>query len=305
VTTTVRPVVAVERSALRAVLDPLRAQGHSVALVPTMGALHAAHVALVRRAHELADVVAVSIFVNPLQFGPAEDFSRYPRDLDADLAVCAHESVDVVLAPSVETMFPTGDPLVRVHAGPLGDVLEGAARPGHFDGVLTVVAKLFGMVRPDVAVFGAKDAQQLALVRAMVRDLDIPVRVEALPTVRDDGGLALSSRNRYLDETGRAAALALPRALRAGAAAAGSGAPPDEVVRAARSVLADEPGVAVDYVALVDPETFEGLETSDVPKDADADADAGDRDALLLLAARVGGTRLIDNELLRLRGSAR
>jgi pantoate--beta-alanine ligase len=303
VTTAVRPVVAVDRAGLRAALDPIRAQGRSLALVPTMGALHAAHVALVRRAHELADAVAVSIFVNPLQFGPEEDFSRYPRDLDADLAVCARESVDLVLAPSVEAIYPGGEPLVRVHAGPMGDVLEGAARPGHFDGVLTVVAKLFGMMAPDVAVFGAKDAQQLALVRAMVRDLDIPVRVESLPTVRDTDGLALSSRNRFLDDSARAAALALPRALDAGTAAVARGAPADEVVAAARTVLVDEPGVAVDYVALVDPVSFQPVGRHD--------GTAGDRDALLVLAARVGGVRLIDNapvglrEPARVRGSAR
>jgi pantoate--beta-alanine ligase len=292
VTTSRPPAVAVDRAGLRSALDPLRVDGRSVALVPTMGALHAAHVALVRRAHDLADLVAVSIFVNPLQFGAAEDLDRYPRDLDADLAVCTAESVDVVLAPSVAAMYPAGDPLVRVHAGPVGDVLEGAARPGHFDGVLTVVAKLFGLVRPDVAVFGAKDAQQLSLVRAMVRDLDMPLRVDALATVRDSDGLALSSRNRFLDDAGRAAALALPRALRAGVLAAADGAPADAVVTVARSVLADEPGVAVEYAELVDPVSFVAV------RDAD-------RDALLVLAARVGGTRLLDNEPLRLRGSGR
>ena len=306
-TTTTRPVVAVDRAGLREALEPIRAHGRSVALVPTMGALHAAHVALVRRAHELADAVVVSIFVNPLQFGPAEDFARYPRDLDADLAVCARESVDVVLAPSVETMYPVGEPLVRVHAGPIGDVLEGEARPGHFDGVLTVVAKLFGMVGPDVAVFGAKDAQQIALVRAMVRDLDIPVRVDALPTVRDADGLALSSRNRFLDDGGRAAALALPRALQAGTVAAADGAPTAAVVAATRTVLADEPGVAVDYVALVDPESFQPLASQAGGFDAGTGVD---RDALLVVAARVGGTRLIDNAPVtmrppvRVRGSA-
>jgi pantoate--beta-alanine ligase len=226
--------------------------------------------------------------------------------------VCARESVDVVLAPSVETMYPGGEPLVRVHAGPAGDVLEGAARPGHFDGVLTVVAKLFGLVRPDVALFGAKDAQQLALVRAMVRDLEIPVRVEALPTVRDDDGLALSSRNRYLDEDARASALALPRALGAGVAAAADGAPADAVVTAARTVLADEPGVAVDYVALVDPVSFEPVSSepessepeSSEPAGCEAGSD-GERHVLLVLAARVGGTRLIDNAPVSIAGPAR
>ncbi len=295
--TTLRPVVAVDRAGLAAALDPLRASGRRVALVPTMGALHAAHVALVRRAHELADHVVLSIFVNPLQFAAGEDLDRYPRDLDADVALCAREGVDLVWAPSVAEVYPSGDPLVRVHAGPLGDLLEGSSRPGHFDGVLTVVAKLFGLVRPDVAVFGAKDAQQLVLVRAMVRDLDVHVQVEAVPTVRDDDGVALSSRNRFLDQPHRVAARALPRALDAAASTAAGGAPVGEVLTAARSVLADEPAVAVDYVELVDPSTFVSLV-------APGGAAAADRDGLLVLAARVGGTRLIDNRLVRLRGSA-
>jgi pantoate--beta-alanine ligase len=297
VTTAVRPQVAVDRAALAAALDPVRAQGRTVALVPTMGALHAAHVALVRRAHELADVVVVSIFVNPLQFGPGEDFASYPRDLDADLDVCAHEGVDVVLAPSVAAMYPGGEPSVRVHAGPTGDVLEGALRPGHFDGVLTVVAKLFNVVRPDVALFGAKDAQQLALVQAMVRDLDLPVRVEALPIVRAEDGLALSSRNRRLDAAGRASALALHRALLAGADAASRGGSAESVVEAAQATLAAEPGVAVDYVALVDPVSFAPVPFAPATPDS--------IDALLLVAAHVGGTRLIDNTAVRLAASSR
>ncbi len=271
------------RAELDAALAPVRAGGRTVALVPTMGALHAGHRGLIRRAADLADVVVVSVFLNPLQFAPGEDLDRYPRTLDADLELCAEAGADLVFAPSVATMYPAGEPQVRVDAGPLGAVLEGASRPGHFDGVLTVVAKLFGVVRPQVAVFGAKDAQQLALVRRMVADLDLPVRIEELPTVREPDGLALSSRNRYLDAAGREAALALSRAMRAGGAAAADG--PAAVLDAARRELAAQPGVEPDYVALVDPQTF----------GEDLDASAEDGRALLLVAARVGGTRLIDN----------
>jgi pantoate--beta-alanine ligase len=273
------PVVATDRAALAAVLGPVRAAGRSVALVPTMGALHDAHRVLVERAAALADVVVVSVFVNPLQFGPAEDFERYPRTLDEDVLLCARAGASVVFAPSVAQMYPAGEPQVRVSAGPMGDVLEGAARPGHFDGVLTVVAKLFGLVRPDVAVFGRKDAQQVALVQRMVADLDLPVRLDVVATVREDDGLAMSSRNRYLDAPARRAATALARAVAAGTASASGGV--DAVVGAARAVLDAEPGVDTDYVALVDPRTFD-------PRDV---RDAG----LLVVAARVGGTRLIDN----------
>jgi pantoate--beta-alanine ligase len=278
------PVVVVDRAGLAAALAPLRAAGRSLALVPTMGALHDAHRSLIRRAAELADVVVVSVFVNPLQFGPHEDFNRYPRSLDSDIDVCAQEGAAIVLAPSVDAMYPAGEPQVRVHAGPLGELLEGASRPGHFDGVLTVVAKLFGLVRPAVAVFGRKDAQQLALVQRMVRDLEFPVRVEAVPIVRDEHGLALSSRNGYLDARGRLAAGALSRALRAGVDAGPGG--PQAVVTAAWDVLAREPGVVVDYLTLVDPVTFNERLT---------DSAAGATDALLLVAAGVEGTRLIDN----------
>ncbi len=276
--------LAVDRRELEAALAPVRAAGRSVALVPTMGALHAAHRTLVQQASALADVVVVSIFVNPLQFGPAEDFDRYPRSLAADLELAARAGADLVFAPSVEEMYPAGEPQVRVSAGPLGRVLEGAVRPGHFDGVLTVVAKLFGLVRPQVAVFGCKDAQQLALVRRMVVDLDLPVLVEAAPTVRADDGLALSTRNDYLDPAGRLAATALHRALAAGAGATADG--PDAVVATARAVLSAQPGVEADYVALVDPRTF----SEDLGGTVDGTA-------LLLVAARVGGTRLIDNLL--------
>src|SRR5579859_1505193 len=207
------------RSELR---DALAGAGQ-VALVPTMGALHDGHRALLRTARDLGRTVVVSIFVNPLQFGPAEDLVRYPRTLDADLAMCRAEGADLVFAPSVPDMYLHGAPLVTVHPGPAGQLLEGEFRPGFFTGVLTVVLKLFSLVRPDIAVFGEKDAQQLALVRRMVADFDLGIAIEPVPTVRDPDGLAISSRNRFLSRPGRQAALALPRALRAGAAAATSG----------------------------------------------------------------------------------
>jgi pantoate--beta-alanine ligase len=256
--------------------------GGSVALVPTMGALHEGHRSLLRRARGVADDVAVSIFVNPLQFAPNEDLDRYPRSFDADLAMCENENVALVFAPSPEAMYPR-EPLVRIAAGVIGERYEGAHRPGHFDGVLTVVAKLFGLVRPDVAVFGRKDAQQLALIKRMVADLDLPVRIEAAPLIRDADGLALSSRNGYLSVEERRSALALPRSLDAAVVAAAAGGSPAAIIDAARSALDQAGGVDVDYVALVDPDDFE-------PFVAGAGA-AG----LLLVAARVGSTRLIDN----------
>lgn len=262
----------------------LAAQGEgSRAVVMTMGALHAGHLALVRRAHELADHVVVTVFVNPLQFGPTEDLERYPRDLAGDLARLEPLAVagDVLFAPTVAEMYPTGDPAVRVSAGPVGELLEGTLRPGHLDGVLTVVLKLLHRIRPQVALFGQKDAQQLAAVRAMVHDLDLPVQVVAVPTVRDDDGLALSSRNAYLSPEQRQRALSLVGALRAGERAAAAGADADQVRAAAREVLA--PAVdRLDYVELVD-ERF-------VPMGPDASGPG-----TLLLAGVVGTTRLIDN----------
>ncbi len=267
------------------------------AVVMTMGALHTGHLSLVAHARELADDVVVTIFVNPLQFGPAEDLSRYPRDLDGDLAMLTGPGLlgagDVVFAPGVDEVYPGGDPTVRVSAGPIGDVLEGAARPGHLDGVLTVVLKLLHLTRPDVALFGEKDAQQLAAVRAMVRDLDVPVEVVGAPLVRDVDGLALSSRNAYLSPDERVRALGLSRALRSGAEWARAGAGAHEVRDAARSALAAA-GVEeadVDYVALVDPDDFTEV----------ADTFAGV--AVLLLAVRVGTTRLIDNTAVTLGAS--
>jgi pantoate--beta-alanine ligase len=253
-----------------------------VGVVMTMGALHDGHRELIRVARRRCEVIVVTVFLNPLQFAPGEDLSRYPKTLDADVELCAAEDVDLVFAPSVEEVYPLGDqPQVRVHAGPLGDVLEGASRPGHFDGVLTVVAKLLHMTQPDVAYFGQKDAQQLLLIRRMTQDLDFPVEVVAVPTVRDEDGLALSSRNGYLTEADRDVALALSRALAAGVTEVADG--PDAVRRAARAVLEAQPGLGVDYLALVDPGSL-----CEVPADYTGEA-------LLAVAARVGTTRLIDN----------
>jgi pantoate--beta-alanine ligase len=249
-----------------------------VALVPTMGALHEGHRALVRAARERAASVVVSVFVNPTQFGPGEDFDRYPRTWDADLAALAEEGADLVFHPEVDDVYPPGSLGVLVDPGPLGAVLEGAVRPGHFAGVLTVVAKLFGLVRPDLAVFGEKDYQQLTLIRAMARELALDVEVVGVPTVREDDGMALSSRNRYLDPEQRAAAASISAALRAGAAAGTRGA--EAVLAAARSLLAEQPTLTADYLALTDPE----LGPAPV---------AGP--ARLLVAARAGTTRLLDN----------
>ncbi|SEG28226.1 pantothenate synthetase [Thermomonospora echinospora] len=275
------PVIARTREELAAARSGVTG---TLALVPTMGALHEGHRSLIRRARELADTVAVSIFVNPLQFAPHEDLERYPRPFAADVEACAAEGVDLVWAPAVEVMYPA-DPEVRVSSGRMGTVVEGAARPGHFDGMLTVVLKLLNQVRPDVAVFGAKDAQQFALIRRMVADLDLPVRVVSGPTVREPDGLALSSRNRYLSDAERKTALSLSRALYAGEAAAGEG--PAAVLRAARDVLDEaveaDPPLALDYLELVDPATFDPV----------GESHAGE--AVLVVAGKVGTTHLIDN----------
>ncbi len=254
-----------------------------VVLVPTMGALHEGHRALVRAARERAGSVVVSVFVNPTQFGPGEDFDRYPRTWDADLAALAQEGADVAFHPPVEEVYPRGAVGVTVQPGPLGSVLEGAVRPGHFAGVLPVVAKLFGLVRPDLALFGEKDYQQLVLVRAMARELALGVEVVGVPTVREEDGLALSSRNRYLDPEQRRTAAALSRALRTGAAAGPAG--PAAVLAAAREVLVAAPGLVPDYLELTDPDLG--------PAPA-----AGP--ARLLVAVRAGATRLLDNTDVRL-----
>ncbi len=265
-----------------------------VVLVPTMGALHRGHRALLRVARQIAGRnghVVVSVFVNPLQFGAGEDFGSYPRTLDADLAICAEEGAGFVFAPSPDEMYPS-PPLIRVDPGPVGQLLEGRSRPGFFTGVLTVVLKLFEVVRPGAAVFGQKDAQQLALVRQMATDLDLGVAVTGVPIVRDPDGLAISSRNAYLSRAERTTALALSRGLEAGAEAAASG--PAAVLAAASAVLdkaaAADPPLVLDYLELVDPVTFTGV------------GDGHRGQALLLVAARSGATRLIDNAPVELRG---
>src|SRR4051794_17363451 len=281
-TVTRTPVVARSRGELAKALAGLRTgssgEHRSIALVPTMGALHEGHRSLMRTAKELADVVVVSIFVNPLQFGANEDLDRYPRTEDADVQACAAEGVALIFAPTPDVVYPTA-PQVTVHAGPLGDLYEGASRPGHFDGVLTVVAKLFNLVAPDLAVFGEKDYQQLAVIRQMVHDLDVPVHVVGAPTVREGDGLALSSRNRFLSNDERAGARAISRALSAGAMETAA----VRVLTSAQAAIDAEPRLRLDYLRLVDADTLEPV----------AATFAGA--ARLLIAAYAGTTRLIDN----------
>lgn len=267
-----------------------------VAVVLTMGGLHEGHTALLHAARERGATVLATIFVNPLQFGPHEDYHRYPRTLDADLALCRQAGVDLVFAPERAEVYPHGDPAVRVDPGPAGAVLEGASRPGHFAGVLTVVLKLFQLTRPDLAFFGEKDYQQLTLVRAMVRDLDLPVQVVAVPTVREPDGLARSSRNRYLSAAQRMAAGSLPAALRAAAGAAARGADPGAVLAAAQDALGE---VDLDYLALTDP-VLRPLAEPVGTRAGPVRPVPADGVARLLVAARVGTTRLIDNDEIRL-----
>jgi pantoate--beta-alanine ligase len=260
-----------------------RARGRRIGLVPTMGFLHEGHLRLVDRARERADGVVMSIFVNPLQFGPGEDFATYPRDVERDKKLAAERNVDCLFLPDAKAMYPA-DPLVRVHPGPMADGLEGAARPGHFAGVLTVVAKLFHVVEPDIAVFGRKDFQQAMLVRRMADDLNFGLEVDIAPTVRELDGLALSSRNAYLQGDERRAALALSRALRAVEQAwRGGEADPGPLARRGLDVLR-APGVAPEYLALVDGQMRPVARV--------------DARTVVLVAAKVGRTRLIDNVVL-------
>jgi pantoate--beta-alanine ligase len=256
---------------VRETLGEPRGRAERIGLVPTMGAFHAGHVALMRAARETSDVVVVSLFVNPSQFNASDDLARYPRDEAADARVAESEGVDVLFAPAVDDLYPAGFD-TWVEPGALANVLEGAARPGHFRGVATVCAKLFAIVSPGAAWFGQKDAQQVAVVRRMVADLNLPIEIRVLPTVRDADGLALSSRNGFLTDAERAVALAVPRSLEAGAAAHRRG---EDAVGAARRILDAERDLTVDYVAL---------------------ADFGS--PTLVAAARVGTTRLIDNVVL-------
>ena len=266
---------------LKKMVNASRSEDKRIALVPTMGALHAGHMALVTQAQAIADDVIVSIFVNPIQFGPNEDLSCYPRQEAQDAALLAEAGVAGLWLPGVEVMYPQGF-ATSVSVARLGDGLCGAARPGHFDGVATVVAKLLTQVQPDIAVFGEKDWQQLAVIRRMALDLNLGVEIVGAPIVRDGDGLALSSRNAYLSTDERRAALALPRALQAAAAQIEAGAHIDLALDQARTMLLQAGFASVDYVTLVDSASLEPLETLD-------------REARMLAAARIGTTRLIDN----------
>ena len=274
-------------ASLRERLAPERRAGRSIGFVPTMGALHEGHLSLVDVARSLADVVVMSIFVNPLQFAPTEDLARYPRPFDRDCELAGIRGVDIIFAPPTEVMYPDGvEGETLVTPGPLARQWEGAVRPGHFAGVLTVVAKLFNIVQPDVAVFGQKDIQQATVLRRMVRDLDFPVRLHVAPTVREPDGLALSSRNAYLSDTERRDALALSHTLAAVRAAWASGTTAaDALSRLAAGVLAENPGVIVDYIAIVEPSGLEPVATAV-------------EGTVVAIAARVGRTRLIDNIIL-------
>jgi pantoate--beta-alanine ligase len=270
-----------EINALRRAVGTIRGGGPRIALVPTMGALHAGHMALVAEARRRADRVVTSIFVNPAQFGPGEDLSRYPRREAEDAAMLQAGGCDLLWAPEVAAMYPDGH-VTRVHVAGVSEPLEGASRPGHFDGVATVVAKLFNQVQPDVALFGEKDFQQLAVIRAMVRDLDLPVAIVGVATQRDADGVALSSRNAYLSVRERIAARALPRALLDAAQAIRRGTPVEAALESGRAALIEAGFGPIDYLALCDPATLQPLTSFGPP-------------ARLLAAARLGTTRLIDN----------
>jgi pantoate--beta-alanine ligase len=283
--------VVTSRSGLRAAQADL-APGTRRAVVLTMGALHSGHAHLIREARARVGPeghITVTVFVNPTQFVVGEDLDRYPRSLEADVDVCARESADLVFAPTVDTVYRDPHPVVTVDPGPLGTLLEGAVRPGHFRGMLTVVHKLLTLTRADVTFFGEKDYQQLVLVRRMVRDLDLPIEVVGVPTVRADDGLALSSRNAYLSDGERRTALVVPRALEIGAATAADGGTPRDVVSAVQTFLDEETHVITDYAVVTDPELGAPPERGE---------------ARLLVAVRVGTTRLLDNTRLVLGGTA-
>lgn len=274
------------RDEVRGARADASARGDRVALVPTMGFLHEGHLSLIDRARERADWVALSIFVNPLQFGPSEDLDRYPRDLERDLELAGSRGVDLVFAPSVPEMYPDGEPSVRVLPAPeLTDRLCGARRPGHFEGVLTVVAKLFGIFTPHLAVFGRKDLQQASLIRRMALDLDMQVEVDVAPIVRERDGLAMSSRNVYLSASERESALALSRAVAAARLLFASGERDCALIRTAAMREMGVPGVEIEYVELLEPERLTPLTR----------AGPG---AVCAVAGRVGATRLIDNVIL-------
>ena len=267
---------------LYAALESFRTDGQKIGFVPTMGALHAGHISLVDLAHTYSDVVVVSIFVNPKQFGAGEDFDRYPRTLEADCALLDGRA-DVVFAPAIEDIYPAGFDVAAKHAGPVGELYEGAARPGHFDGMLTVVARLFDLVRPDIAVFGEKDAQQLFLVRQLV-DAEYPgLRIIGAEIVREASGLAMSSRNRYLNGEQQDIAEILAITLASVSELIHDGMAPEAALAIGEQMIAGEPETKLDYLALVDPRTFERV------------GNGFTGTALLIVAAVVGGVRLIDN----------
>ena len=271
--------------AMREIVREARGRRLKIGFVPTMGCLHEGHLSLVRKVKELADVVVVSIFVNPAQFGPGEDFDRYPRNLTRDADLCVAEGVDYVFTPEADELYPPG-PKTYVEVTGLSDRLEGKSRPGHFRGVTTVLLKLFELVRPDIAAFGQKDAQQAVIVRRMVTDLLLDLEVRVLPTVRDEHGIALSSRNRYLSTEQAVAARAIPRALEAARELLADGrAEAAGIISAAREILEAEELLRIDYLELVDRETLWPVTTVDAP-------------AILLLAVECGETRLLDNAFL-------
>ena len=281
-----------DRDRLAVAVEADRCAGRTIGLVPTMGYLHEGHSSLIRRARDECDRVVLTIFVNPLQFGPSEDFERYPRDLERDLRIAAEGAVDYVFSPEVADLYPRGKPATRIDVGRIGQIAEGAFRPGHFSGVATVCVKLFHLTNPHRAYFGRKDAQQLAVIRQVVADLDVPVEIVPCPTVREPDGLAMSSRNAYLDDDARKAAPVLFRALRSAQEAAAAGERSADKLRAlVESVVASgtppEPRrlrrlVRLQYVDVVNPGSFEPMDTVE------------DR-ATVALAAVVGSTRLIDN----------
>ena len=281
-TSTVRvPTIA----GMRASVSKARRENMTIGFVPTMGALHRGHLSLVERARNESDLVVMSVFVNPLQFGPTEDFNRYPRPIGADARAAADAGVDILFTPSLDEMYPDGR-ITTVTAGESARRWEGEIRPGHFDGVLTVVAKLFNIVQPDVAVFGRKDLQQAGLIRAMVHDLDFPLIVVVAPTVREDDGLALSSRNIYLSASDRACALVLVRSLRAASAAFDDGErDARRLEEEGRKVFAAVPAARLEYFAVVSGDSL-------------APASEATSGSAVIVAARLGATRLIDNIIL-------
>jgi len=266
-------------------LQPFRSAGQTIGLVPTMGALHAGHLSLVRAAKARTDIVVVSLFVNPLQFGPKEDLAKYPRDLGRDRELLEGEGADNLFAPEVEEMYPPGT-VTYVTVEELSSRLDGLSRPGHFRGVTTIVAKLFHIVEPTHAFFGQKDAAQVAVLRRMVRDLNFPLEIVVCPIIREPDGLALSSRNTYLNPTERQQALILSRTLTRIRERFGQGErSAASLIAAGQETLATEPAARLDYLSIVDPESLEPVETVDSP-------------ALLAVAAWIGTTRLIDNVIL-------